>query len=85
MRWIEGVLAMAIATVLAVGPGCGARTGFLTDESGDDGGTPGERGSAARQEEGAPGPASCARSITGRLLRATPPRETWSCSAATCA
>jgi len=44
MRWSEGVLAMAIATVLAVGPGCGARTGFLTDEGGD-GGTLGERGS----------------------------------------
>jgi hypothetical protein len=44
MRWSEGVPAMAIATVLAVGPGCGARTGFLTDEGGD-GGTLGEQGS----------------------------------------
>ncbi len=43
MRWSEGVLALAIATVVAVGPGCGARTGFLTDGSGDDGATPGER------------------------------------------
>jgi hypothetical protein len=34
---------MAIANVLAVGPGCGARTGPLTDE-GADGGTVGERG-----------------------------------------